>query len=474
MKRGVLLAAAAATAIAGCGGQQGKLEVRALPTPLAAGPKPVPFRIAEARGHFALGNVALALEGYRKALREDPGSIDAMTGIAASYDRMGRFDLSRRHYETALAAAPGDPAVLAAFAASLTLQGRASEARLVLQEIRDRAAAATPVVSPTAPKALAPVVAAARPAQPVATPPRPAAVAAPAVAAAPAQAVAVPPRASVVAPPASAVAPQPPAPKVAQAVRPKPVSSAVGRSVTIVLPPARPEAAATLVKPVPSEVPLRSSAAVVARAEVPARPATPVSAPPAPIAPPKAAAAAASPPAAPQPRLEPSARPLPPKAVVGSALKTAKATKGSPNGRVSPRLERTSLREVALITASGPQWRPLTVVRTERSATVRFVPVRPAPGRVAGIRLLNAARVDKLAARTRLYLVGRGWRSISIGDAPAIRTRSVILYPAGRRRSAERLSAQFGFAIAQRASARQLTILLGRDAARISVLRAKG
>ena len=45
---------------------------------------------------------ALALEAYRKALREDPQSVGAMMGIATCYDRMGRFDLSRRHYEMAL------------------------------------------------------------------------------------------------------------------------------------------------------------------------------------------------------------------------------------------------------------------------------------------------------------------------------------------------------------------------------------
>jgi hypothetical protein len=141
--------------------------------------------------------------------------------------------------------------------------------------------------------------------------------------------------------------------------------------------------------------------------------------------------------------------------------------------KTGPRIERLSLREVELITVPGPQWRALTVGRTQRSATVRFIPLRQAAMRPAGVRVLNAARVDRLAARTRMYLAGRGWRAISIGDAPAVRMRSVILYPADRRRMAERLSAQFGFAIAQRPGARQVTILLGRDAARDSALRAR-
>ena len=110
---GMLLVTAAVLACTACLGEQGKLEVRSTTTGLKAGREPVPFRIAEARGQLVLGNVALALEGFRKAVREDPTSVDALTGIAYCYDQMGRFDLSRRHYEMALALAPRDPALLA-------------------------------------------------------------------------------------------------------------------------------------------------------------------------------------------------------------------------------------------------------------------------------------------------------------------------------------------------------------------------
>src|SRR5687768_4437664 len=129
MRRGgKIVGTVAMLSIAACGGEQGKLQIRPIGASLATGLKAVPARIAEAQGQLALGNVALALEAFRKAAREDPGSIDAMAGIAACYDRMARFDLSRRHYEAALAVAPGDPRLLAAFAASLDLQGRSTEA----------------------------------------------------------------------------------------------------------------------------------------------------------------------------------------------------------------------------------------------------------------------------------------------------------------------------------------------------------
>ena len=81
MKRGgKFLVSTTALAVAGCGGQQGKLEIRSTPKPLAEIRRAVPERIAEARGQLGLGNVALALTSFRVAAREDPNSIDALAG----------------------------------------------------------------------------------------------------------------------------------------------------------------------------------------------------------------------------------------------------------------------------------------------------------------------------------------------------------------------------------------------------------
>ena len=466
---GKIIGTAAMVSLAACGGEQGKLQIRPIGAPLAAGTKAVPFRIAEARGQFALGNIGLALEAFRIALREDPNSIDAMTGVAACYDRMARFDLSRRNYEAALAIAPGDPQLLTAFAASLDLQGKAAEAASVRLEVHQRIALAardavpqpapTPALGAVSPQPAAlpshPVVTPAGPAKPVrervaAQPILPPPVARPPAARSAAlqpvqiaevmPAPVAHPRVAPVQIAPALVAPAQVAPvqvTPVQVTRPRLAakSPAIGRSVTIVLPPARPVAETPPVKP-----------AVEAAVAVALPPAIPTVAPPA------------------QP-------------AVASAVIIARAERdiARQNIRASggPRLERLSLREVELITVPGPQWRALTIGRTQRSATVRFIPLRQAAARPAGVRLLNAARVDRLAARTRSYLSGRGWRAISIGDAPAVRMRSVIFYPADKRRMAQRLSAQFGFAIVQRSGARQVTILLGRDAARASALRAR-
>jgi tetratricopeptide (TPR) repeat protein len=384
------------TALAGCGGEQGKLEVRPIPTPLAQGAKPVSFRVAEARGQLALGNVALALESFRKAQREDASSVEALAGIAECYDRMGRFDLSRRNYEAALAIAPADLDLLGAFAASLARQGRAVEAASVRQEIALRRAAASPVATAAViePAIEAPLAVAAAEQARVA-PKAEFFVADPLPQIAEVQEPSAPiqPERLMAEAPVQVAATQPNVPETSEAAKP-----IAARSVTVALPPPRP-----LV-----DAPSRQVAAVPAK-----------------------------------PKL------------------------AEPNPVRGPRLERLSMGVVALITADGPQWRSELVTQTARSAKVRFVPVRSETA-LAEVRLLNAARVHRLAARTRAYLAGRGWRDISIGDANKVRARSLILYPARQRILARKLSAQFGFAAAPNQGVEQVTILLGRDAVRIA------
>jgi hypothetical protein len=136
-----------------------------------------------------------------------------------------------------------------------------------------------------------------------------------------------------------------------------------------------------------------------------------------------------------------------------------------------PRLERMSMGEIALISAPSALWQPTTLAKSARSTTVRFVPLREASTVPVQVRLLNAARVNRLAARTRSWLIARGWNGLGVGNAGSVRAQSVILYPAGKRALAQTLSTQFGFAIRQRASGSQITVLLGRDAARHPSLR---
>jgi len=302
------LSVAVAIGVASCGAES--VEVRSIKQPLAAGRQPANFRVAEGNAQLALGNVGLALEAYRKALREEPDSVDAMMGLATCYDRMGRADLSRRHYEMALAVNPANTTTYSLFAQSLEAQGQREEAARVKTELAAR------VVAPEAPRE---------------------------------------------APGSVPVLPPPPA-----------------QSVTVALAPSRP----------------------------------------APVAVERPAAGL--------------------------------------------RLQRLSMREVALVTSPEPRWEARTVTRTANSTTIRFEKkLQPA------VTLLNAARVQGLAARTRAYLAARGFSHARIGDAPAVRKQSAILYTAADAPRAERIAAQFGFALERREGAEGgLVILLGRDAAR--------
>jgi hypothetical protein len=431
MERGAkFLISATVLSVAACGGESGKLEIRSTPTALAPGEHPVSFRVAEARGQLALGNVAYALEGFRKAWREDPNSVDALAGMANCYDRMGRFDLSRRNYEAALAISPSNLPLLAALASSLDQQGDGAGAGKVRQEIALRAAAA---------KVQATQLAQVRPADTVedaeAELVRLVAAAAPVEAAESAPVAAAPPVAPVVAspPPTPVLAASPRAPAVTNTL-------AVLKSFQVVA-------------PVAVAVPVLAIAKAVVAAPLRA------------VAP---RAVAASTLTVKLPRVRVAG--LVTAEAVAFPARAATITPATLPAR-GPHLERLSMGEIALISAPTPMWRPTTVAQTGLSTTVRFIPLREASTVPVQVRLLNAARVNRLAARTQSWLVARGWRGLGVGNANTVRAQSVILYPAGKRALAQTLSSQFGFAIQQRASGSQITVLLGRDAARHPVLR---
>ena len=132
-------------ATSGCG-ETGQIAIRSVGEINVA--RPSSERTALAMGQLALGNVGLALEGFRRAARDDPASVDALLGIAACYDRMARFDLSRRAYEQALALQPNNLALYQALAASLDAEGLGNEAAAIRREATARALpAAAPVVT---------------------------------------------------------------------------------------------------------------------------------------------------------------------------------------------------------------------------------------------------------------------------------------------------------------------------------------
>lgn len=109
MKQGrTIILLGALIAAAACTTRTPPLEIRAVNNGSAPRQETAAAQLAQANGHFALGSVALALEGYRRTIRLDPQNVEAMLGMAACYDRMGRSDVGRKYLEDAVALAPSD------------------------------------------------------------------------------------------------------------------------------------------------------------------------------------------------------------------------------------------------------------------------------------------------------------------------------------------------------------------------------
>ena len=423
------MTAVALTLLTGCAGNS-EIAVRPLPTVLAQGQRPISFRIAEARGQFALGNVALALESFRKALRDDPASVDALVGLAGCYDAMGRFDVSRGQYEAALAIAPADTRLLGQFAASLQRQGLASEAEAVRQEMAARAA--PPALAAAAVTVAMPVARAA----PLAALP---AVEADDSAEATVTLVEATPMVAASGPvpdetPVPLARPAPADILASATIAPPPAGSAplTQRLALIVPPPPRPAMKAIqAVAPTPAPVPVTAVARVV----------------PAPVV------ASAAPTADPAPFVAPLIAPV----EVADALPAVVSS--------GPRLERLTLGEVALVTTPArrpapprPAPAPLAMpsaILARAAAPVRFSSLAPpladqqslrTDGRERVLLVLNAARVQGLAARTRRYLAGHGVRQALVGDAPRVRDRSVIIAPPSQWARAKALARSLKFA----------------------------
>jgi hypothetical protein len=376
----------------------GQVEIRPIADPAAALARGGDY-LAVARGQLALGNVGLALEAFRKVQRDRPSDPAPLAGIGDCYAAMGRLDLARANYEAALALAPKNPALLAGLAGILERKGERARALAVRVEA---AVVAMPVT-------LAPLAALAT-ALPVAS----------------------------------------------ATVSRVDMSMPASPGITVRLPPARPLAHLE---------PDRAEAAPVASAvggggNKPGliSPGTEASLPPArPVARAEAdIAAAVAPTVDAQPVSSSVTVALPP-------LRSAPARRVAAvaEQHAGPRLERLSPGEVALVTSGKPLWRANLLARTASSGPVRWMPLAPAGAR-PNVQVLNAARVQGLAASARTVLVNRGWRKIAIGDAAHAQQKSIVLYPRDRAGLGRSLAAQFGIG-SRMVEGDVLVLVLGRD-----------
>lgn len=106
--------------IAGCSAPGPQVRVRESGRPVTGYAE----NLELAKKKFAEGELAAAASSFRAALREDPNSVAALNGLAATYDRLGRFDLSGPLYVQAMVLAPDSKMVRANYALSLRMRGK--------------------------------------------------------------------------------------------------------------------------------------------------------------------------------------------------------------------------------------------------------------------------------------------------------------------------------------------------------------
>jgi Tfp pilus assembly protein PilF len=459
---------------AGCTTATKEVKVRAIPDPAAALSRGGDLT-SLARGELLIGNVGLALEGFRKAQRAYPTDAAPLAGIGDCYAAMGRFDIAQSSYESALALAPNDRRLLLALADIFDHEGQPlkamaarADADRALQTAPATAVASapsthvTPAVRATAaverPRQIVAVQSATH-AKPIALAPALQAIAhvaprvptaAPLIAKADpvAQPKAAPPVARAATEVKAAVVPKPsPAQLAEQADIPMHVSAG---SITVELPPARPVAHVEARMTAPALPPIEE-AVLVAPTVAPIQEARVAAAPLRPVAEPQVLASSvtvALPPARP-------AAPKRPAPVDNQPAAIVQAT--------GPRLERLSRGEVALVTTGKPLWRAQGDIRMAPASGVRWAALTRSPDSRPNVQVLNAARTQGIAGSARTVLLNRGWRRIDVGDAPATREKSVVLYSRNRAKLGKSLAAQFG--VASRMVERDgLVLVLGRDA----------
>lgn len=452
-RKSCLAALAVSTSlIAGCG-TDAQFRPRAVG---AQAVMPVGDLIASARTDFALNNVALALERFRRASRLQPDNVDALNGIAACYDRMGRFDMSRLYYEKALAIAPNNSKTLHNLQTSLTMQGRKNEALALAREAAPPPQSTVALVSASGPDGVT---------------------------------VALPPLPIVPDTQPSRSPPRPVEPKIAAQPAPANVSPRLERlSLAEVELVTGPDA-----KPLPTKRPTQAKQADAGRVvrvtrakrvaqtrtssewvfpEAPVTVVTSISAP----------EPAAVRPAAPKPAAEVAAVAAPsPRPVARAASVPAVAPSLAVDSTAPAAKPPVQLASVAVV-AAAPASRIAAPVSPVRSTPAAASPPRAAKPSAASpraaarraalvpasrVQVLNAVGRKGLAGRYSQYLKSRGWAELRPADARRRRTATLILYPAGSRAEAAALAKRLPFRAILSPTSRngsQLLLVLGSDA----------
>ena len=113
--------------LAGCAATpEAVLETATIPP---SDQRPSDEGVALGKQHFAAGDYGLAERHFRAAVESNPQRAEAWLGLAASYDRLSRFDLAERAYLRARDLQGDTPALLNNLGYHYLLRGQLARAR---------------------------------------------------------------------------------------------------------------------------------------------------------------------------------------------------------------------------------------------------------------------------------------------------------------------------------------------------------
>lgn len=139
----LLIAAILAAGLAGCEtleATDGEGDLTSSITDTSSfGSAPELVWIEKAKTSYKNGNYGLAERYYRRAVEERHNNAEAWLGLAASYDRLKRFDLAERAYDQLIQIAGHTPTVLNNLAYHHMLRGDFKTARQTLEKASENA-----------------------------------------------------------------------------------------------------------------------------------------------------------------------------------------------------------------------------------------------------------------------------------------------------------------------------------------------
>src|SRR5262245_53808999 len=96
----------------GCSGLPDGFSHERFAEPPVYGMLPSEKALGKGKGYYRDGDYGLAEQAFRQATEEDHNSAEAWLGLAASYDRLRRFDHAERAYDVVVKLVGNTPTVL--------------------------------------------------------------------------------------------------------------------------------------------------------------------------------------------------------------------------------------------------------------------------------------------------------------------------------------------------------------------------